>query len=94
MKIFLSLLFLIFNLQALTKAADIRDFEIEGMSIGDSLLSYSTKEEVYNSMKTDYASKKYSRYTLRQINSESLKQFDDIQVHLQMFSLHVSSGEW
>ena len=83
MRIFLSLLFLIFSLQALTKAADIRDFEIEGMSIGDSLLSYSTKEEVYNSMKTDYASKKYSRYTLRQINSESLKQFDDIQVHFK-----------
>ena len=40
MKIFLIILILIFNIQSLTKADDIRDFEIEGISIGDSLLKF------------------------------------------------------
>ena len=40
MRIFIAILVLIFSLQSWTKADDIRDFEIEGMSIGDSLLDY------------------------------------------------------
>ncbi len=83
MRIFLTVLILIFSFQSFTNANDIRDFEIEGMSIGDSLLSYSTKQEVHNNMITDYNSKKYSRYTLRKINSEPLVQYDDIQVHFK-----------
>ena len=42
----LLVLVLTFNFQSLTKADDIRDFQIEGMSIGDSLLDYFTKEEI------------------------------------------------
>ena len=38
MKVFLAVLVLILNLQTWAKADDIRDFEIEGMSVGDSLL--------------------------------------------------------
>ena len=40
MKIILAILVLIFSLQSYTKADDIRDFEIEGMSIGSSLLDH------------------------------------------------------
>ena len=46
MRIFLSVLILIFNFQSLTKADDIKDFEIEGISIGDSLLDHFSKEEI------------------------------------------------
>ena len=45
-KRFLLILVLIFNLQSWTKADDISDFEIEGMSIGDSLLDYYSEEEI------------------------------------------------
>ena len=38
MRIFIALLVLIFSLQSWTKADDIRELQIEGMSIGDSLL--------------------------------------------------------
>ena len=48
MRIFLSVLILIFSLQSWTKAEDIRDFEIEGMSIGDSLLDFFSEEEIMN----------------------------------------------
>ena len=35
MKLLISILIFILNLQSLTKAEDIRDFQIEGISIGD-----------------------------------------------------------
>ena len=43
MKKLLLILILTFNFQTLTKADDIRDFQIEGMSIGDSALDYFSK---------------------------------------------------
>ena len=49
MKFFLSILILIFCLQSWTKADDISDFQIEGMSIGDSALDYFSKEEISKS---------------------------------------------
>lgn len=47
-KIFLTIIiFLItFNFQSLTRADDIRDFQIEGMSIGDSLLQFYDKNQL------------------------------------------------
>ena len=46
MKRLLLILILTFSFQTLAKADDIRDFEIEGISIGDSLLDYYTKEQI------------------------------------------------
>jgi len=51
MRVFLLVLVLIFSFQSLTKADDIRDFEIEGMSIGDSLLDYFSKNEIINGIR-------------------------------------------
>jgi len=46
MRVFIAVLVLILNLQSWTKADDISDFEIEGISIGDSLLDYMTANEI------------------------------------------------
>ena len=46
MKRLLLILILTFNFQSWTKADDIRDFEIEGMSVGDSLLSYVNEDQI------------------------------------------------
>ena len=46
MRVFLAALVLIFSLQSWTRADDIRDFEIAGMSIGDSLLEYYTESKL------------------------------------------------
>ena len=46
MRIILSILILLFYFQSLTMADDIEDLEIEGISIGDSLLLYSTDQEI------------------------------------------------
>ena len=48
MKRLLLILILTFSFQTLTKADDIRDFQIEGMSIGDSLLDYFSEDEIIN----------------------------------------------
>jgi len=60
MRVFLTVLTLIFSLQSLTKADDIRDFEIEGISIGDSLLSY--MEKSYIEENKYYPSKKFKKF--------------------------------
>ena len=51
MKKLLLILILALNFQSLTKADDVRDFEIEGMSVGDSLLNYMDPEKINNSIR-------------------------------------------
>ena len=51
MKKFLGILVLISTLQTPSQADDIKDFQIEGMSIGDSLLDYFSEEEITNKKK-------------------------------------------
>ena len=46
MRIFLLVLFIIFSYQSWTKADDISEFEIDGMSIGDSLLKYMSINDI------------------------------------------------
>ncbi len=48
LKKLLILLIINFSIQSLAKADDIKDFEIEGMSIGDSLLDHYSEEEIKN----------------------------------------------
>ena len=50
----LYLFLILFTLQTPSQADDIRDFQIEGMSIGDSLLDYFSKKEIESREKTFY----------------------------------------
>jgi hypothetical protein len=54
MKRLLLILILTFSFQTLTKADDIRDFEIEGMSIGDSALDFFSEEDIKNNKQLNY----------------------------------------
>ena len=54
--------FVLLNLQSLTKANDsIRNFKIEGMSVGDSALDYFTKSDIINNSKNYYKNKKFTK---------------------------------
>ena len=75
MRMFLLILILIFSLQSLTKADDIRDFEIEGMSIGDSILSNIKKEKI-NKIKSINKKLKIVRTRL----NNNLKIYDYVQL--------------
>ena len=61
MRIFLIILILFLNLQSWTKADDIRDFEIEGMSIGDSALDFFDKPSILKNTWDYPGSNKYKR---------------------------------
>ena len=50
MRIFISVLILILGFQSMVKADDIKDFEIEGISIGDSALKFFTKDQIIKMM--------------------------------------------
>jgi len=72
MRVFIVVLVLIFSLQLWVKADDIRDFEIEGISIGDSLLDFFTKNELNNAYEIyDYKNKKYRYYFLNYRKSQT-----------------------
>ena len=58
MKIFFTLFVLFFSSSVL--AEDISDFQIEGMSIGDSLLDYFSEEEIKNNIRNYYNDVKFS----------------------------------
>tara|TARA_B100000579_G_scaffold157980_1_gene128497 strand:+ start:136 stop:735 length:600 start_codon:yes stop_codon:yes gene_type:complete len=71
------ILVLIFSFQSWTKADDIRDFEIEGMSIGDSLLDFVSKSEIKKTYFTGTNSKKF----VSSYNVGNSKIYDGIQFH-------------
>ena len=72
MKRLLTILILIFTLQTPSQADDIRDFQIEGMSIGDSLLDYFSKEDLKNFDKTYYPkSKKWALFIWKNTSFEN-----------------------
>ena len=81
-KIFLIItIFLItFNFQSLTKADDIRDFQIEGISIGDSLLDYYNESEIKNKNKNFYPKSK-KIYMIEFY--DNFKSYDAVAFHLQ-----------
>ena len=62
MKRLLLILILTLSFQTLTKGDDIRDFEIEGMSIGDSLLTFMSVTEINKALNNAsfYKDKKYA----------------------------------
>ena len=70
---------LTFNFQSFTKADDISDFQIEGMSIGDSLLNYFTKKEIRKSLVRNYKSDKYK--TAEFLNLKSFKKYDSLNIN-------------
>jgi len=59
MKRLLLILILTLSFQSWTKADDIRDFEIEGISIGDSALDYFSKKQLDDKSYTFSANDKY-----------------------------------
>ena len=76
MRIFLSILVLLINLQSFSKADKIQDFEIEGMSIGDSLLDFMSKSFIDGDKEALFPNDKY----LTVFYEFKSDQYDDIQI--------------
>ena len=72
MRIFIAVLILIFSLQTPSQADDIRDFQIEGISIGDSLLDYFGESKIKKNIKNSYyrwVKKDNRKYATTQLKS-------------------------
>ena len=85
MKKFLVILILVLGLQTSSQADDIRDFEIEGMSIGDSLLNFFNKREIKENI-TDYFddSKLKKYYSVEIYKHERFEVYDSVQISLKI----------
>ena len=99
MKRLLLIFILTFSFQNLTKADDIRDFQIEGMSIGDSLLEYFDDQFIISNTlkKTKYKSKRYTYLILNDKNNDyKFETYDTVHVHHQTkdkkYIIHGISG--
>ena len=57
MRTFLILFIFVLSLQSLTKADDISDFEIEGFSVGDSLLDHFKEINIKKEIKSEFSYK-------------------------------------
>ena len=80
MRVFIAVLVLIFSLQSWTKADDISDFEIEGMSIGDSALDFFSQNELLKNKLYYPKSKKWVMFAK---SVSSFETYDSIQVHFK-----------
>ena len=78
MKRLLTILILIFTLQNSSQADDIRDFQIEGMSIGDSLLDYYSESKIKSSSQNYYKKKDYIPVWIKDSKYEI---YDGVQFH-------------
>ena len=78
MKRLLLALILTLSFQSWTKADDIKDFEIEGISIGDSLLDFYQENEINKSYYPKSKKFYYSWFTINDSN-----QYSEIQVVLK-----------
>ena len=80
MKVFLIILITIFNLNSLTKADDIKEFEIEGLSVGSSLLDFFSKKKIKSSKVDWYDDLEKNRYTAFAFESPNFETYDFVDV--------------
>tara|TARA_B100000787_G_scaffold13578_1_gene9795 strand:+ start:36 stop:614 length:579 start_codon:yes stop_codon:yes gene_type:complete len=80
---YLIVIFLLF-FNTIAKADDIRDFEIEGMSIGDSLLDFFSEQTIKKNTKDYYGYRKdFSFIAIEIENHKSLKKYYGVQLHVK-----------
>ena len=78
MRIFLSLIIIIFSFQSWTKADDIGDFEIEGFRVNESLLKHFKKEEIEKNIDKNALRNFNGKYSMSNFMSK-IGDYDGIQ---------------
>ena len=78
------ILILSLSFQTLSKADDIRDFQIEGISIGDSLLKYYNLDQINNFFRNNYNNEKFYKLEIAdQSLLNKLKKYDSLSFHFK-----------
>ena len=77
-------LFLIFfTLQTPSQADDIRDLQIEGMSVGDSLLDYFSEEEIISNKKDWYKYLEKNKFITIALESSGFQSYEYVDVNAE-----------
>ena len=91
MKKLLILFLILLNIAFVAKADDIKDFQIEGMSIGDSLLDYFNIKDI---KKINYNNSK--KFLMTNHTSKKFKTYDEVNFHYKSkdrkFIIHELNG--
>ena len=94
MKKFLAILILTLTFQTPSLADDIRDFKIEGMTIGDSALDYFSEDQIKNNKRNYYYNDEFFSSELAYL--PSFKIYDAIQIAYKnedkQYKLHEVAG--
>ena len=80
MKRLLLILILTFSFQSWTKADDIKDFEIEGMSVGASLLDFFNEKKILKNKVDWYDNREKNRYLSLAFGSNTFEKYDFVDV--------------
>ena len=83
MKIFSIIFILLLSLQSLIKADDIRDFQIEGISIGDSALEFFDKKEIEERKKIGFVYTDKTFFSATFYNKDFFEKYHNIQLHIK-----------
>ena len=83
MRIFLLILMLLFNFQSWSKADSISDFEIEGMSVGDSLLDFYGISEIKEAENNPTYYPKSKKFKVIYFFSKKKELFDYVNITLE-----------
>ena len=76
------LLLIFFSFSVPTYADDVRDFEIEGISIGDSLLDHFSKNEIKNFIITTYH-KNTDEYIMLTGGEDKSQEYENLSLHVK-----------
>ena len=80
MKKILVIIFMFIFFVEKSVADNIRDFEIEGMSIGDSLLDHFNKKKITTSIVNWYDKLEKNRFIAIALDSKKFKQYDFVDI--------------
>ena len=79
-RVFIFLFFLLFSFQSYTKADSIKDFELDGFGIGESMLNFSSEKNIKNNIQPYFEDER--KYYVIYYN-KNLKVFDDLEIYLK-----------
>jgi len=80
MKKLIMIFILVLSFHSSIKADDIKDFEIEGMSIGDSLLDFMSKNEIKNNTMQYFSGER--KYFITAFNN-NLDNYDQLELYIK-----------
>ena len=77
-KVIFTCFLIVFKFQTIANSDNIKDFQIEGLSVGESLLNFATEKEILDTQRFLFPNKRYAVFVKVTPNSEN---YDGYQVY-------------